>query len=44
MQKQVLSKEHKKIKRKAVFQENLPSYIMLAPFFVFFFILQLPFC
>ena len=38
MQKQVLSKEHKKIKRKAVFQENLPSYIMLAPFFVFFFI------
>lgn len=28
----------KKIKRKALWEENLPSYIMLAPFFIFFFI------
>ncbi len=26
----------KKIKRRAMFQEQLPSYIMLAPFFIFF--------
>ena len=28
----------KKIKRKALWEENLPSYIMLAPFFIFFFL------
>ncbi len=28
----------KKIKRKAIWEENLPSYIMLAPFFIFFFL------
>lgn len=30
--------DFKKIKRKAIWEENLPSYIMLAPFFIFFFI------
>lgn len=28
----------KKIKRRAIWEENLPSYIMLAPFFFFFFL------
>ncbi len=28
----------KKIKRKALWEENIPSYIMLSPFFIFFFI------
>ncbi len=35
MEKQV---DFKKIKRRAIWEENLPSYIMLAPFFLFFFL------
>ena len=30
----------KKIKRRALLKEQLPSYIMLAPFFIFFIIFK----